>query len=937
MINRQLYTIKFKSARLKKFDYNIKVDYYQALANKEIISLSDNQILRSIREVVFNKTKNKEEAKKRILDRNLLEIFYKGLNKIQKQENSKENQNKLKNIKQRIIDMCFIPEYISIVVDDNKHYDELYENGVIVNGITYYRLSSSAGQGRKSTVVFCSNEILETLNEILDNGRDKTKKFSPSKFNAYKGTYGSATKVVTTPRFCVVPDYYSDLTFDVNWVTETEGEQDDKIELKEITRSYNRWDGMGLISPEMAEIWSRDLDLDYIPSEFCIRQSYIKGMCCVFPFHEYCEKKNNGNYRIKTIYKDKEGNSIEVDLRDIDIIISESQFKLWDSYISQSSYEENCKKHNLNWGVSLYTDKKLKDNIKMNYQFLQVQDIKKEDIPKLCEKFVNWIQGVNSENIWYTLLFLIGTDVTKDSLKRYFEEEGNYWIKALIVNHDLIHDKYIKQKIYNLIKKKIERGCIGNIILDGNNQTLVSDPYAMMQYLCGEENPQGLLKKNQYYANYWNERDVKKIIGMRPPLTYRSEVTELNLVNTEDQRYWYRYLYGGIIVNIHGHETDNWAGSDFDYDFLSTTSNEVMLKSRYENELPVVYEAPKPNKIVFTDKDLFEADKFTFGSIIGSITNKSTSGIALLKYLEEYYGVDSREYKTVLNRIKMCTKLQSAQIDKAKIGKNVKGIPKIWIDRNYIENLNLPKSEEEFLKSIMLDRHPYFFIHLYSSTKNKYKKYMEEENLSSLHKFGIGIYDLLNKKELNENEKDYVKKFYQYMPVIDSNSTMNNICKYIEDVDYDIKNKIKDKDDKNIYLLLMKNKNIIENELFEDVLKKYKEFKKNIRQLSTVRTSNYDNKYDETKAQEVNSLKIEFRDKMSEICSNIYEVVDCLIYVCYKKYPSNNKDLLWNIYGDIILENLINENQGSIMFPFPNEDGNIEYLNKNFKLEEISL
>lgn len=110
---------------------------------------------------------------------------------------------------------------------------------------------------------------------------------------------------------------------------------------------------------------------------------------------------------------------------------------------------------------------------------------------------------------------------------------------------------------------------------------------------------------------------------------------------------------------------------------------------------------------------MFIADKFTFGSIIGAITNKSTTGYALLSYLEDTYGKDSREYKTVLQRIKMCTKLQSAQIDKAKIGKEVKGIPKIWTDRKYIEGLNLSNDEKEFLKRIMLDRHPYFFIHLY--------------------------------------------------------------------------------------------------------------------------------------------------------------------------------------------------------------------------------
>jgi len=232
--------MKFHSSRLKKYDYNITIDYQQALDNGEIINLADNQILRTIRKVVIDKTDDKKSIEKRILNRDLLEEFYIGLNRIKKQKNSKQNEIKMKQLKDKIVNMCFIPEYITIVIDHPTHYEKLYEYGLVINGIVYFRLSTSAGQGRVSTVTFCSSDVLETVNEILDNGRNKDKVFSPSKFNAYKGTYGSATKVVSTPRFCVVPDYFSDDTFTVNFVTETKGEVDDNIEEQKLTRSYNR-------------------------------------------------------------------------------------------------------------------------------------------------------------------------------------------------------------------------------------------------------------------------------------------------------------------------------------------------------------------------------------------------------------------------------------------------------------------------------------------------------------------------------------------------------------------------------------------------------------------------------------------------------------------------------------------------------------------------
>ena len=258
---------------------------------------------------------------------------------------------------------------------------------------------------------------------------------------------------------------------------------------------------------------------------------------------------------------------------------------------------------------------------------------------------------------------MLGVDTSKSSIEKYLKHSENYWIKSLIVNHKLLEDKYIKKKIYGLIKTKIENACLGVINLTGNYQVIVSDPYGMMQYLCGHE-VTGLISKGACYSKFWSDRGVNQVDCMRAPLTYRSEHVVLNIENTEEQQYWYSYCYGGIILNIHGHETDNFAGSDFDFDILATTSNKILIDSVYRDENPVVYEAPKPAKIIFTEEDLYKSDLFSFGSIIGAITNKSTSGFALLNNLEKEYGKDSREYQTTINRIKMCTKLQSAQIDK---------------------------------------------------------------------------------------------------------------------------------------------------------------------------------------------------------------------------------------------------------------------------------
>lgn len=363
----------------------------------------------------------------------------------------------------------------------------------------------------------------------------------------------------------------------------------------------------------------------------------------------------------------------------------------------------------------------------------------------------------------------------------------------------------------------------------------------------------------------------------------------------------------------------------------------MILNSVYDNEYPVVYDAPKPDKINFTDEDLYKADKFTFGSIIGAITNKSTSALALLDGLKEEYGEDSKEYKTTLKRIKMCTKLQSAQIDKAKIGRNVKGIPKTWTDRKYIEEMDVDGKEKDFLKRIMLDRHPYFFIHLYKNTKRKYKKYIDEYNLSAMHKFSIGIQELVNKENKTKEEQEYVDMFYKYMPVIDTNSVMNNVAKYIESIDFEIKSKLRNIDVDDIHLILMRNNEITNEDTYNEVLKQYRLIKKEISQIKSINNVPDKSKYSEDASQEVDSIYQKFKERMDEVCNNTYELVDYLIKIFYCKYPSDNKDLLWNVYGDIIFENVKSKNNKKILFPLPDSDGNIEYLHDKFSLKEVEL
>jgi hypothetical protein len=472
----------------------------------------------------------------------------------------------------------------------------------------------------------------------------------------------------------------------------------------------------------------------------------------------------------------------------------------------------------------------------------------------------------------------------------------------------------------------------------------VYDPYGFMQHVCGLE-VTGLLKQGEFYSNYWNERNVKQINGMRSPLTYRSEHVILNLRKDDDTEKWYKYCNLGIILNYHGHEVVNFGGADVDFDILATSSNIEIINGVYKNELPVVYNPPKPKKIIFTDEDLYKADTFSFGSIIGSITNKSSNGYALLPNIEKKYGLDSEEYKLTLLRLKQCCKAQSAQIDKAKIGKEVKGIPKIWIHKQKIskdENGNILDSEEivkkkEFYNKILLNKYPYFFKYLYKNAKSRFRKYCDENEITCHQKFKMSFGKLKELERLSFDQRQFINNYYNYMPLTYSDSPMILLCKYIESINFEINSKIKaiNIDVVNNY---MNAKHSYSEEEYKEIIQILKEHIKEVKydKLSQLK-NDVDNDYSEDDVREFKLDNDVLENKINNVCSDSILVTNVLLHYFYIEKPSVNKDILWGTYGKYIYQNLKEKCLGKVSFPFPDKEGNIEYFGMNYSLKEIDI
>lgn len=529
------FLMKFDSGRLKDCNYKVKTNFQESQKNGELIRLADNQVLRSLRKI---KGINYSQEELIVLTKERKKIF--------SLPNSEENRIRVKELSKEIEKMLFVPEIVSVKFENKAHYVAIKNRGLFINGIKYTRLLAGSGNLRRNTVFYIDTRYKSRLNQVLDNGRDLEANLVPAKFSAYYGLYNSSSLEVEFPRFAVIPDCEIEKTFTLDWVSGSG--RDIVVEEKEIPVKLNLFDGQGIISPNQMSVWAENMDLSYTPSWCIVRAPYLKGNLACFDFHRFA--KENGKKYLADVW----GNQILVD--DVEILISTSQFKLWQSYKSLKDYLDNCKKNNLSFGITRYapSEEKEKSHTYSNYQFTQVLDLSDEDIESFCGPTLKLVEDLSGFDYERMLLYLMGEGINQLDEHNWFDRLQDPVVKALLIEPGLKEDEYIRQRFSRGLNRFIREAYLGSTLHQGNFSAILSDPYAQCEWAFGME-PKGLLKEKQYYSNFWNKKGINKVAACRAPLTHYSEVNILNFKNDEKTRDWYKNITSGTVLPILGNDT----------------------------------------------------------------------------------------------------------------------------------------------------------------------------------------------------------------------------------------------------------------------------------------------------------------------------------------------------------------------------------------------
>lgn len=928
----QQFIYKINSSLLKQNNWDLELSLSDARKIPGVVvSLADSQILTWINEL--NGTEDYDSRAKQIK---------KDIKEIKKQPNSDGNKKKISEKYTELYDLQFKKDYLCVVFDKKSDYDTA-NKGFKVNGIAYKRLICTTNGVKTSSVVYAADRFVEyngqtinihdELKRRIENGRNTSVKLSPAKYGAYESLAASASIPVSWPRsgdsnipggIIVVKDCI--VHFKTNFI---EIDDSDPTVEPKVTEKHNEdfennmSDGCSMMLPHLSKRWNGELNgnSEHTMSGCNMRCAFTKGMALTFDFIRFAEEiiGASAEHPEKYLIKDYWGK--ERDIRDADLILTESQLKLCGSYSSWEDYYEKCIANHYTLRVTKTSEEENDDIRQLNYQFIQSLDLTDDDIDELIAPTVNEIKDIMELDPRKSVAYLCGKGLNEKNV--IFAENI---AKALMIDKIAINDPYIRSKIKKMINRRIKDAKIGVLDLHGNFQILSGDLYALCESIFGLE-PHGILNAGEIYSKYWYDEGVDRVLCFRAPMSNAHSIVAQNICKDKKALDWFQYIDTCIVVN--GWDTMPAAlnGFDFDGDLLFTTNNASLI--RRQTNLPALncIQTKAPKKVV-KEEDIIASNKAGFGSKIGSITNKITQMTSLMAN----YAPNSKEYETLRYRTQCGQALQQREIDKAK-GILPIPMPKEW----YQYGANIIKSDDSeeiqekkaFNQTICANKKPYFFMYNYDTERINYQKFIEEVNSKSIGLYGISFEDMLKMDNLSEDAAKFVQYCSAKCPIDMSPSTMNRICRKIEE-EFDGNFSCEELEfDYSIY----KSKNNVKRSSYAEIKGLCEHYLMNLKTLNSRKINN----------EEERKILLEDKDRlletliedMTSICPNEESLCDILLDICYTGKMS--KTIVWDVCGTQIIKNMLEKHDNTLTYPEKSENADFCCCGTKFSNKTIRI
>ena len=429
-------------------------------------------------------------------------------------------------------------------------------------------------------------------------------------------------------------------------------------------------------------------------------------------------------------------------------------------------------------------------------------------------------------------------------------KKRDYLQEALRIYPELINDKHVKEELSDIINSKRKEAKCGKIQLDCTYTYLIPDVLAWLQFsISGIKDPKGLLENNQVFCKLYKNK--KELLVERSPHLAKEHAVR-DHAYSKDKEDW--FCTDGIYTSCYD-LISKLLQFDNDGDRALVVASDKLIdvaKRNMVDVVPLFYEMGKASPQEINNKNIYESLKlaFKYGNI-GMYSNKLTKLWNMEEKKEEEEGEENEQDEN------------NEKIEKDDLIRILVALNNYSIDA--AKTLEMPRASEKMTEKInAIDKLPLPYFFQFAKKKE-------------------------NKKVAPRN-----------------NSTVNQVCKKIEDIQIPVKEGTKNTKYDFSGLgnfrsaMLMHNPKIEINDL---IIAKYKELNKS-KSSYFMWSQSWGLKKEEVSGAVYQNIEYDFKKHCQELNVDIVDAVDMVIRHIYQHSRTCKKSFLFNCFGSVIIENL---------------------------------
>lgn len=478
-----------------------------------------------------------------------------------------------------------------------KHYKDgveitykVHENKKLVDKtIKYKMLYRTPGKAKKGMCMFINEELYDVAKDYLWMGVQLPEKNAPIvEIGAYSSLSTSTIvgKIKIDPHdVLILDDYDSFFETDVISIETNEDRECYAVKKENYKLKNTMFDGQALIDTSVFPEWADGYVL--LRNHFCKMAAFHTEIQMFFK--DWCNEQgiDYDSYQIADVF----GNLHYA--KDIKVITTTNAMK-WYGKFDGITYDYWCdrviKDNNSYFGiVKTVHESKLGDVQQMSYQMINAMNV--DDMNKICKVTVNYINKLKSDD----KVFLEYLERTSN-----FFNDNEVLLKLVEQNPDFVNSEYFKYRRSYMISGYVHNVRLGKVIQDGDNETIVGSPYAMLLHTVGEdpESDPTFYQEDDCIQCYTERFDDGEYIAeFRNPFNGRFNLGYLhNHYDWRLQKYFHLGKLCIAINMVHTDFEDRNNGSDMDGDSIYITNQYNITRHAkycYANYPTIVNNIPK--------------------------------------------------------------------------------------------------------------------------------------------------------------------------------------------------------------------------------------------------------------------------------------------------------------------------------------------------------